>query len=210
MLKLKLTQRPPTAAKIMKQFRFGAATGLTKTATEGQSAVVGAAKGAFNVRGRWFEKGMRYGIKIQRATPSKLTATVQTRAGWLKKQQIGGNVTAGQKARVFPYEYNGQTYIAIPSKALRPRGSKKLIWPRKLWPSNLKKPFVIKDKKGRLLLMTRFMEGKQGVEVMYILVPDVDIKKVDTWQKPLDTVIKRRLSLNIGEGIEKAFATMKP
>jgi hypothetical protein len=93
----KITQSPPSAEKIYSNIRFGTAMGLTKTAKDGQSAVLGALKGTFTLRGSWFQPGNKFGIKIKAATKDDLSAEVRTMADWLKIHEDGGIKHAYQR-----------------------------------------------------------------------------------------------------------------
>lgn len=208
---VKIVERPPTAAKIDKQFQFGLARGITQTAGEAQKAVIQATSSVFNVRGSWLKEGGRFGIHKKTANMKDLTAEINTRADWLAKQKEGGTIAASKNVRTFHYTYNGVRYIAIPSSSLRPKGSKKVI-PRSQWPSTLrrkKSTYVAKSKDGDLLVFSRYGPGKGQSELMYILKPDVQIEPKDSFQEPIEKVLKRRLHTNIEASITKALRDIK-
>lgn len=207
MITAKLVKRPDMD-KILKNVRFGTAMGLTRTAKEGQEAVQGAVRSSFTFRNNWLAPSNKFGIRIKPAKRDDLSAEVKTQATWLKKQGKGGNVTASSRVRQFRYTYNGQEFIARPSKELRPPGSTKVLVKR-LWPSALKNPFVTKTKKGVYLLCQRYGPGPRDIVVMYILDPVVTIKPVDAFYKPIQKVVDRRLNTNIRTGIDRALATMR-
>jgi hypothetical protein len=207
-LGLKVTKRPPTAANIIKQMTFGTAVGFTKTAKAGQAAVQGEVPHDFTYRNNWLPQGNKFGIRITPATATKLTASIQTQAGWLAKQKIGGTATALSGKRVFPYYYQGENYVAIPSTNLRPKGSNKVL-SRKFWPNNLKNRFVIKTRSGRMLLAVRFGPGKNDVVIMYILVPEIKFKSKDAFTPPIQRVVDHDLQANVLAGIEYALRTAK-
>jgi hypothetical protein len=143
-----------------------------------------------------------------RFTATKLSASIQTAAGWLAKQKIGGTAAAGQGRRVFPYWYDGKLYVAIPSTELRPKGSTKVL-SRKLWPQNLKNRFVIPLANGNKLLGVRFGPDRNDVSIMYILVPEVKFKSKDAFTPPIQKVVDRDLHPNVLTAISQALATMK-
>lgn len=211
-ISIKLAKKPPSAESIAKNMRFGIAVGLTETAKQGQAAVQDALRSTFTLRGGWFEQSNKFGIKIKPAKKDDLSAEVRTNADWLEKQREGGNIPASKDERIFHYTYKGRRYIAEPSRALRPRGSKKIIVKR-LWPSTLrrkKSTFVIVTRRSKTpVVMTRFAPGKDGYEAMYILRPDIMIQKQDTFSAPIEKAVKRRLDDNIQRGLIKAFSTMK-
>lgn len=210
-IQAKLVERPPSAAKIIKNMNFGIAVGLTETAKQGQRAVQGSLKSSFTLRGGWTDQSNKFGIKIKPAKRDDLTAEVRTNADWIEKQKKGGSVSGTKPGRTFKYRYGGETYIARPTRELRPKGSTKVL-KREVWPSTLRKKkgtFVIKAKSGSLLLMNRFADGPGGLTSLYILDPVITIKPVDTFEEPITKVVNRRLTANIEAGLKRAFATMR-
>lgn len=209
---VKIVERPPTAAKIEKQTIFGIARGITQTAGEAQKAVIQATSSVFNVRGSWLKEGGRFGIHKKTANMKDLTAEINTRADWLVKQKEGGTIAASKNVRTFHYTFEGKRYIAVPSYALRPKGSKKVI-ARAQWPSTLrrkKSTYVVKFKKNdNLGVFSRYGPGKGQSELMYILKPDVQIEPKDSFQEPIEKVLKRRLHTNIEASITKALRDIK-
>lgn len=196
MLNIRITQYPPSAEKIMKNINFGTAKGLTQTAKEGQSAVVGALKGTFTLRGKWFEQSNRFGIKITPATKTKLTSEVKTAADWLEPHEEGKDKTP-----------QGNT-LAVPTDQVR--RNKRLIIPRGQRPKGLAaKAFVLQTKRGPVLAQ-RLKRGKRkGLIILYGLEKSVKIKKQSTFYDPIRKVIDRRLEKNIRDGIAFALKTMK-
>jgi hypothetical protein len=186
-----------SADKINKQIDFGTAVGLTKTAKEGQTAVIGALKGSFTLRGTWFQPSSKVGIRIKPATKTNLKAEITTAADWILKQIKGG--------QYFPFKGN---MLAIPTENVR--RNKRMIIPRGQRPLRLQKAFVIKTAGGASILFQRKGRGKKkDLVAMYILVPKVLIHAVDTFYEPIQKVVDRRLLKNIGDGIEMAFKTAK-
>src|SRR5690349_11542675 len=88
-VKVQITQRPPGAEKITRNINFGIARGLTRIAKDGQSAVLGALRGTFTLRGTWFQQNMRYGIKVKSAKPTDLVSEVRTMADWMERHETG-------------------------------------------------------------------------------------------------------------------------
>jgi hypothetical protein len=187
---------PPSAEKIIKQLNYGTAVGLTKTAKEGQAAVVGALKGTFTLRGTWFNQNMRHGIKITPATPRKLQSEVKTLADWLEPHETGRDKTPRGKS------------IAVPTTEVR--RNKRAIIPRAQRPKGLgAKAFVLQTKKGPVLAQ-RITRGKRkGLVILYGLEPRVKIKKRSTFREPIQKVVDRRLKANILREIRQALAVMR-
>jgi hypothetical protein len=211
-ISIKEVKRPWDAKSINKQINFGTAVGITKTLKAAQRAVPAEVQKDFTYRNRWLGPSNPFGIQITTASKedNPPTGSIQTRAGWLAKQKIGGEIEAGQRKRVFPYTFEGKEYIAIPSNELRPHGSAKVLAQR-YWPSNLKNAFVIKAKDGTLLLAVRFSVGRDynDIAIMYVLVPRVDLHAKDAWTPAIEKVVREQLTTNIGNAIETALRTAK-
>ncbi len=214
-LSVKIQNRPPSAAKIDKNLRFGIAKGLTKTAKEGQSAVLGALPGTFTLRGNWTKPSNKFGIRIRPAKPADLSAEVKTAADWLEIHEKGGT----KKAR------SGR--LAIPTENVR--RNKRDIITRSNRPAALrgKKTFVLKTSRGDVLYQRRktgiryqgpLRSGgvtrrlkKTGSELvaLYNFEPSVRIRKRSTFYEPIGKVVQRRGRRNIEEGMRSAIATMR-
>lgn len=205
MFDIKVTQRPPSAEKLLKNITFGIAVGLTKTAKEGQAAVVGAIGGKFNNRTPWYKGGSPIAIKITPATREKLESEVKTAARFLPLQDVGGIK--------LPYGKD----LAMPADIGPLKGKKRI--PENLRPGNLKNTFgrdkvvEITTKSGTRLLCvrgdTRTSQWSQQLVPMYVLIKRARIKPAEVFHEPIQKVVDRRLAKNIGEGINKALATMK-
>lgn len=194
-LGMRMIQRPPLADKLIKNINFGTAVGLTRTAKEGQAAVVGALAGTFTLRGRWFEQGNKFGIKIKPAKRDDLSAEVRTQADWLEIHEKGGQKTAR----------GGR--VAVPTGDVR--RNKRAIIQKSQRPRNLKNTFVLETAHGPVLAQ-RITRGKnKGIRILYGLEPKVQIRKQSTFYAPIDNVVKRRLDANIRAEIEKALRTMR-
>ena len=196
-LKAKLIQAPPSAAELYKQIQFGTALGLTRTAKAAQSASVDAIKSTFTVRGRWFEQGNRFGIKVRPATPAKMQAEVGTLADWLDPHETGKD----KQAR------SGR--VAVPTDQVR--RNKRMIIPRGQRPGALrgKNTFVLDTKRGPVLFQRLTRGKRKGLVALYGLEKSVKIRKQSTFYEPIGKVVKDQLNKNIREGIARAFATMK-
>lgn len=194
--KTRIVQRPPALDKVLKQFRFGTAVGLTNTAKDGQKAVVSALGSTFTLRGRWFEQNNRFGIKISPATKVNLSAAVMTRADWLEAHETGKDKTAR----------GGQ--VAVPTENIR--RNKRLIIPRGQRPKGLgSKAFVLQTKHGPVLAQ-RFQRGpRKGLVVLYGLERSVKIKRQSTFRDPIEKVVRRNLNKNVEAGIRFALATAR-
>lgn len=191
----KIVQRPDFA-KVMRNIDFGTATGLTKTAKQGQAAVVDSLQSTFTIRGRWFEQNMRHGIKITPAKRDKLQAEVKTAADWLEPHETGRDKT--------PRGGN----LAVPTEAVR--RNKRMIIPKAQRPKGLAaKAFVLQTKHGPVLAQ-RLVRGKRkGLIILYGLEPRVKIRKRSTFREPIEKVVSRHLKDNIRNGIANALRTMR-
>ena len=191
----KLVKAPPSADKILKNINYGTAVGLTKTAKEGQSAVVGALQGAFTIRNGWWRQNTPVGIKVKPATKTNLKAEIYTNAHFLPVHEQGGTK--------IPYK----NYIAVPTKFAQPNKSRRI--PQANLPKNLVGAFVITSNGTRLLVVRRTRGKNKGIVPMYVLTKKAKEKKVDIWEKPIEKVIHRRLNANVEREVTKALATMR-
>lgn len=195
-LKARIVQMPPPAAKIYKQITYGTAVGLTKTAKEGQAAVVGALKDTFTLRGSWWNQNMRHGIKITPATPVKLQSEVKTAADWLEPHETGRDKTPRGRS------------LAVPTDEVR--RNKRMIIPRAQRPKGLgAKAFVIQTKKGPVLATRRGRGKAKKLVILYSLEPRVRIRKQSTFYEPIEKTVRRRLHANISREIRHALAVMR-
>jgi len=186
----------PSAEKIMKNIDFGTAKGLTKTAKQGQSAVVDALQSNFTLRGTWFNQNMRHGIKITPARKDKLQSSVHTLADWLEPHETGKDKTPRGGNLAVPTDQVRRNKRSIIPKGQRPRGL-------------AAKAFVLQTKKGPVLAQ-RLIKGKRkGLIILYGLEPQVKIKKRPTFRVPIEKVVKSNLKSNIAEGINDAIRTMR-
>lgn len=196
-ISVKVIERPPSSEKITKNINFGIARGLTRLAKDGQSAVRGALRGAFTLRGTWFEQQNRFGVKIKPAKPNDLESAVQTRADWIERHETGQD-----KASIEGHN------IVVPTDQVR--RNKRFIIPRGQRPKGLgTKAFVLQTKHGPVLAQ-RITRGKRkGLIVLYGLERKVRIKKVDVFEKPIEKVVGRRGARIIEQSIVDALATMR-
>ena len=195
---LKPVQRPPTAAKIDRNLRFGVAMGLTETAKQGRKAVQGSIRGTFTVRGTWWREENKFGIKIKAAKRDDLSAEVRTMADWLVPHEKGGTKTATRGGR-----------LAVPTDNVR--RNKRDIITRANRPSALrgKRTFVIKTSKGDVLFQRKYKGKRSFITPLYNLEPRVQIRRQSTFFQPIQTTVNRRLTRNIFAGMNKAMATMR-
>ena len=195
---LKPVQRPPTAAKIDRNLRFGVAMGLTETAKQGQKAVQGSLRGTFTLRGSWWQQSNKFGIKIKAAKRDDLSAEVRTMADWLVPHEKGGTKTATRGGR-----------LAVPTDNVR--RNKRDIITRANRPSALrgKRTFVIRTSKGDVLFQRKYKGKRSFITPLYNLEPRVHIRRQSTFFAPIETVVNRRLQRNVLAGMHKALATMK-
>jgi len=196
-VKDRTTRKPPTAAEIEKQLRYGTAVGLTRTAQDAQESVVKAIKGTFNVRSNWTAKSNAKGIRIQSAkkndTPIK--AQVRTNADWLELHETGGTKEPKGKLLAIPTDVIRKTPLAKITKAKRPK--------------NLPRSFIIDTPSGAVLFQRKYRGKRSRIEPAYVLEPTAHIKKQSTFYEPIGKVVKRRARKHIDREIKKAIRTMK-
>lgn len=180
----------------MKNINFGLARGLTRTAKDGQSAVLGSLHGNFQIRNRWPEVGP-LSIQVKPATTRDLSAEVRTRADFLLPHEEG-------KAKT---PRTGK-HVVVPTDQVR--RNKRQIIPRGQRPKGLAgKAFVLQTKNGPVLAQ-RITRGKRkGVIILYGMEPKVRIRKVSTFYEPIEKVVGRRGGRHISTSIGDALRTMR-
>lgn len=184
-----------------KQFRFGLAAGLTKTAKQGQATVVAVMKKEFVLRGRWYEQSNKFGIRITPARKNSriMEAAIHTTAPWLTLQESGGIKKPHQRSA-----------LTVPLPATRPPGSPKKI-PR-LHRQKLKQKgsFILKVGTTALLAVRKKFKRKvKGVksrlDFFYIFERQVRIRRRPFWREPIEKGLQRRLHSNIAAALNAAY-----
>jgi len=198
-LSTKIVQRPPGFEKVIKNLNFGTAVGLTKTAKEGQAAVFGAVRGAFKGPNNWLKSPI--GIRITPATRDNLRSEVKTAAKFLPLQDAGGVK--------LPYGNN----LCIPATKGPLAGKRRIppnMRPKAIMDSG--KGFITTTKGGTKIMGVRGLKSRgkyAGFTIMYVLIPKANIKAANVFYDPIKKAVDRRLAINIRNGIDRAFATMK-
>jgi len=196
-MKLRFTlTNPQVFDKIAKNVEFGYARGLTLTAQKAQEDVVEGLRDAFTLRGRWWEKNNRFGIKVAPAKRNELEAAVWTRASWLSLHEEGGTK-----------EPNKSKNLVVPTTNVR--RNKKHIIPKAQRPRQLKGSFVIRSGDKRLFMQRRGKGKRSSVRVMYVLTDKAQIQKRGTFLKAAETSAKRNRDKIISKSINDALRTMR-
>ena len=197
-MKLKFTlTNPQVFDKIAKNVEFGYVRGLTRTAQKAQEDILEGLRDKFTLRGRWFEKNNRFGVKVTPAKKDQLEAAVFTRANWLELHEDGGKKEPTKsKNLVVPTENVRKNKKDIIRKARRPR--------------NLKNSFVIKTESGQQLFMQRFGKGKRSsTRVMYVLEPSARIERKGTFVRAAQISVIRNKDEIVSKSINDALRTMR-
>lgn len=189
------------AAKIVKQFNYGTAVGLTKTAKEAQAAVQGAAKGAFKNRKAWYAQSSPIGIKVKPATVANPVAEIYAQNYFLPLQESGGiKIPFGN-------------HIAVPARdgpINKARTIPAAMRPKALISSG--RGFIIDLKSGHKAIAVRGLKkrGKfKGLTIVYFLVPKVKITAKHVFFDPIKKVVDRRMGIIIDREISKALNSIR-
>lgn len=183
--------------KVAKQMTFAAASALTKTAKEGQAAVIENLPKEFTLRTNWFEPKMRFGIRIKPAKKNSLRAEVGTDAEWLDKFETGKDKTPKNR------------FLAIPMDNVR-RNKKQLIQ-KSQRPAGLRGrgDVVLQTKSGPVLFQRQGRGKKKRLVALYNLETKAKIRKVSPVLTPVVKIVKGRLMRNFNEEFIKALKTAK-
>ena len=68
---------------------------------------------------------------------------------------------------------------------------------------------MIKTKRGDVLFQRKYRGKRSFITPLYGLERRVRIRKVSTFEVPIEKVVRRRLGINIEAGLRRAFATMR-
>ena len=185
-----------SAQKIAKQMLFATAVSLTQTAKEAQSEVVSELRQTFTLRGRWFEQGNKFGIKIKSAKKDDLQSVVYTNADWLVAHETGED----KKPR-------GNS-LAIPTTNIR--RNKRDIIIKSNRPRNVKNAFILTLKNGHRVIFVRKGRKKNRVLVpLYNLTTKARIQKQSTVIEPIKRIVEKNLNKNFENALKRALATAK-
>ncbi len=198
----KLVKKPITADRIMKYMTNGISAGLTKTAKEGQAAVIEKVKGGtFKNKTPWYNPSSPIGIRIKASTGETLRAEINTRAYFGPLQEKGGVK--------LPFS---STHLAMPARVgplARMRRIPDDLRPKALIASG--KGFLVTTERGtELLVVHNYRErGRyKGITVMYVLIKKANIKRTDFFEKPIQAVVSRNLAKNIDDAVRKSLGRL--
>jgi hypothetical protein len=115
----------------------------------------------FTLRGKWFMPGQRFGFNVGFSKPTRLQASVGSRASWLEMQERGGRK-----------QIAGKDLAIVDGANVRPSPSSRI--PSRLKPRNLRRGFKLPLRQGGFGL---FMRDKGGKPVlMYVIKPSAPIQ----------------------------------
>jgi len=182
---------------LARQLPFATAKALTKTAQQGQEAVIKSLNSAFTLRTNWYKPSSKIGIRITPAKKNDLQSEIKTNAKFLQLHEGGMEKIPFGK------------FIAIPTENVR--RTKRQLVAKSNYPGNLKNSFIVNSKKsGVKLLLTKVGRGRvKQTRLMYVLVPKAKIKKVSVFYEPIRRAVAANFSNNFNEAWSQAVATAK-
>lgn len=149
--------------QIKKQTAYATAVALTRTAQDIQQDVLERTPNLFSIRGSWFKKGGRFGVRLDPARKDSLQARIYNEAPWMVGHETGEQRKPKGQHRAIPLDNVKRTKRDIIRAGQRPRA--------------LKNAFVQTLKSGTPLLFQHV--GKKGLRAMYVLIKKAEIKP--TW-----------------------------
>ncbi|TDA64291.1 hypothetical protein E0765_06135 [Sulfuricurvum sp. IAE1] len=177
-----------------KQLNYGASVGLNNLATHMRDSELAGAKNTLTLRGRWYEPRSRFGFNVQFAKKNDLNAAVYTRADWLVLHTEGGTKT-------------GRGRIAIPTAEVK--RSKRDMITRSNRPRNIKGSFLVHTSKGDAIAVRKGRGKRSRLVILYWLEKQAKIKKVYDFYEIGKKVYDRNAQRYLGEGVDKAWASIK-
>lgn len=192
-----------SSKKINQQLPKAIALAITRTTTDSQEAIQSELPKQFTIRGPWWKKGNKFGIKVRPAekTSQPIHGEVGTNADWLTLHEGGGtkkrfSTSSGSPTNEsFTRLVTGKSLIAIPTKAVK--RTKREIIRRPSKPFNLKRAFAVQTKRGNVLIMARPGVGKKTKPVPYYLLrKTANIDNTSTVIDPTIKTFRRRFKPN--------------
>ena len=186
-----------------RQVPFAMSLALNKTAFDARNKLRDDLPDHFTIRNR----RTRSGIRVGKATKSKLEAEIGSLDDYMARQGLGGTKRPGKAG-----------YVAIPSRKIRGKGGRRKTTPAK-WP----KALIAKDEKkkvrklslvpgsaGNLLLM-RKAGGKRNprFELLYVLAKQAKVPQRWPLEETVEDVVARRWHINQAAAFEQAIRTAR-
>jgi hypothetical protein len=204
MITVNVTRSTPSFLKPA-ELKKGIALGLTKTAQAGQAAIQASLKKTFTIRGTWWKKSNKYGIKVKPAEKSDtpISSEVGTDADWLRLHEGGGTKkrlvvsrnTVTNRSESFKRVLGNQKFLAIPTTNVK--RTKRQIIRRNEKPANLKRAFAVETSSGQKIIFARKGRSKKSKAIaMYLLKPTADIDNASTVIQPTLEIVRRKLGIN--------------
>jgi hypothetical protein len=180
-----------------KQIPFAVATALNETANQARDEIVKHLQGTFTLRTMWYKPKTRYGINVEGAKKTNLTATIFTRAPWMVQHEEGGTkIPIRGRNLAIPSPFVKRTKRELIGKANRPR--------------NLKNAFIVRSKSGQETIMQRVGRGRNRVlRPMYFLEKSAQIKPAFQFAQIAQRVANERWAKNFAKALDFALRTAK-
>lgn len=207
--------KPFPFAQIASNLPKATALALTKTVQDSQTEVQKELPRLFTIRGPWWEKTNKFGIKIKAADKKAIpiTAEIGTDADWLELHEGGGikqrkNTAAFRKAAAantnesFQRLVSGKNLIAIPTQNVR--RTKRQIIQKSQKPSSLKKAFAVTTKRGNILILNRANKRSKPLP-MYLLRKTAKISNESAVIEPTIKVVAKNINKNFNAALDKVL-----
>ena len=177
-----------------KQFRFSVAKALTQTAADIQQEVRKNMPGRFIIRRPWVING----IRIERATPANLSATIYSRDKFMGLQELGGEKNPLRQYLAIPTSLVRRTKTDVIRKADRPKelGDKVEI-------------IEFRGHKWLALKKARKAGNNQRLRLLYLLIPRAHINKRLGLADDAIKVARANFAPNLRSAIEYALRTAR-
>lgn len=179
-----------------KQIPFATAKALTDTANQARDEIVKHLQDKFTLRTAWWKPRTRYGINVQAAKKTSLTAEVFTRAPWMALQETGGMKTPRGRNIAIPSSFVKRSKRDLITQANRPR--------------NLKNSFIARSKSGQETIFQRIGRGRdRTIRPMYFLEKRAQIEPAFQFAQTAQRVANERWAKNFAKAIDFALRTAK-
>ena len=185
-----------------KQLRYSTSQALTRTAYAVQAEVRANMPSRFTIRRPWVLQG----IKVNKATPSALTARIYSRDKFMALQETGGIKEALRNHIAVPLQSVRRTKTGIIAKKDRPKNV-----PNTLTGRGGHMTAIVTLKDGRKFIARLRPKGKLGerggrLEYLYLLVPKVHIDERLGLVRDGRKVAQERFGLELKRALEENVA----
>lgn len=194
--------------KFGKQIPFAESLAINSTGLKVQAFEVKRMPRVFRIRSKWAKPKGKFGINMKFSNKRNLTASVFSRAPWLKKQEDGGVKKGHVKTPLV-----GKTKLLLPVKEIR-KNKTRLIQ-KKFSPAKLLKDpkknrvFFVDTPGGGLILQRKGRKKNAKTRVLFFVEDQARIKPVLKFEETGEKIVQKVYRREFGVALKKAIRSAK-